>query len=88
MNKLPDALDALVQAEGYKDLSAYLRFRTSRKLPFVTDHWGGQDVTHFELHHFGKTLQVTCYSDRIELYGFVKVTQDAVNHHVITTPEK
>jgi len=84
MNELPDALNALVQTEGYKDLSDYLRFRTSRKLPFVSDSWGGQDITHFELHHLGKTLQITCYPDRIELSGFVKVTQTCLNLHVIT----
>ena len=84
MNELPDALDALVQQHGYKDLSAYLGYRTSRKLPFVTDSWGGKDETHFELHHLGKTLQITCLEDRIEVNGFVKVTQNAVNAFELT----
>lgn len=84
MNALPDALDKLVQASGYRDLSHYLGYRTSRKLPFVTDSWGGQDQTHFEIHHLGKTLQITCLEDRIEVFGFMNVKQDAVNHFYLT----
>ena len=84
MNELADALDALCKEHGYKDLSEYLKFRTSRKIPFVTDSWGNQDVTHFELHHFGKTLQFTCLPDKIKVYGFVKISQRAVNLHEIT----
>lgn len=84
MNALPDALDALVQKSGYKNLNQYLGFRTSRKLPFITDTWGNEDVTHFELHHLGKTLQVTCLPDKIKINGFVKVTQTAMNAFEIT----
>lgn len=86
---------ALAASQGeVKALREEHSYRTSKVINFATDQWGGQDVTHLEIQFGHRVMQLTFKNDTIEMGGFVRVEQTAVNFHVIhqlpalSTPSK
>jgi hypothetical protein len=55
-------------------------FRTSKRITFATDSWGGEPVTHLEIQWGGSTLMMDIAEEKIHLVGpCFKVTQESVN---------
>ena len=42
---------------------------TSKRIAYVTDEWGNEDVTHLEILWNGETLRMTISDDRIKITG-------------------
>lgn len=79
-----DALSEQCIQIDSRDELAKIKSRTSKRLTYVTDQWGGEDVTHFELQWRKQTCQVTVTDEKIEFFVFGKVNKDSVNYFEIT----
>jgi len=60
--------------------SASSKYRTSRRIKFVCDDWGGKEETHMEIEWNGQTLFIDITDERIHIIGpCFDVFKDAVN---------
>jgi hypothetical protein len=82
-NKMPDTPQPKETTESGSDAptcSASSKYRTSRRIKFACDDWGGRDETHLEIEWNGQTLMLDITEARIHIIGpCFDVQKDAVN---------
>ncbi|MEK0451174.1 MAG: hypothetical protein RL088_3442 [Verrucomicrobiota bacterium] len=55
--------------EVKEKLEITLKYRTSKRINYATDSWGGQDETHLEIDWRGRSLMIDINEDRIHVVG-------------------
>jgi len=61
------------------------KYKTSKRIRFASDTWGGQDETHLELEWCNQTLMIDITDERIHIVGPVfRANQHSVNALDIT----
>ena len=61
------------------------KYKTSKRIRFASDNWGGQDKTHLELEWHGSTIMIDITDELIHIVGpFFKANQHSINALDIT----